>query len=110
MSPASTPARPTRVTFASVLGTAGCAVLVLSLFDTMQRLQGTDTREELADLLSEPPLQGSGVTVEHLLTALRVLGYGAGVLAAAGVVLAVFVALRHQQARIGFTIVAVLLL
>ncbi len=103
-------ARPTRVTFASVLGTAGCAVLVLSLFDTMQRLQGTDTREELADVLADPPLRGSGVTVDHLLTALRVLGYSAGALAAAGTVLAVFVALRHKQARIGFTIVAGLLL
>ncbi len=96
--------------FASVMGTAGCAVLVFSLFDTMARLQRTDTRQEIADLLADPPLRGSGVTVDQVLDGLRVLGYGAGALAAAGVVLGVFVALRHRGARVGFTVVAALLL
>jgi hypothetical protein len=102
--------RPTRVTFASVLGTAGCALLVLSLFDTMARLQGTDTREEIADTLADPPFQGSGLSVDQVVEALRVLGYVAGALAAAGVVLAIFVAQRHRGARLGFTVVAALLL
>jgi hypothetical protein len=45
-----------------------------------------------------------------VLGVLRALGYTAGALAAAGAVLAVFVALRHRGARIGFTVVAALLL
>ena len=93
-----------------MLGTAGCAVLVISLFDTMSRLRGSDTREQVAELLADPPLRGSGVTVDDVIGALRMLGYGAGALAAAGIVLAVFVALRHRGARIGFTVVAGLLL
>jgi GNAT superfamily N-acetyltransferase len=92
------------------MGTAGCVVLVVSLFDTMARLQHTDTRQEISDLLAEPPFRGSGVSVDQVLGVLRGLGYTAGALAAAGAVLAVFVAQRHRGARIGFTIVAALLL
>ena len=102
--------RPRQVTTASVVAGVGSVLLVLSLADTLGRLRTAESRRSIEEVLAEPPVAGTGVTVEQVLRGLQVLVYAGGVLAAVTLVLAVFVAQRHQGARIGYTVAAVLLL
>lgn len=103
-------ARPSKVTLAATLGGASCLVLIFSLFDTLSRLRGVDMRDQITQTLSEPPFDTMAVTTAEVIAGMRVMAFVAGALAAAGLVLAIYVARRHQGARIGFTVVAALLL
>jgi hypothetical protein len=102
--------RPSKVTLAATLGGASCVVMIFSLFDTLGRLRGVEMRDRVTETLSQPPFDTMAVSTADVLAGMRVLSFVAGALAAAGVVLAVYVARRHQGARIGFTVVAALLL
>jgi hypothetical protein len=108
--PQTTSARPSKVTLAASMGGVSCLVLIFSLFDTLTRLRGVDMRDQVTKSLSEPPFDTLGVSVGDVLAGMRALAFVSGGLAAAGVVLAVFVFRRHRGARIGFTVVAALLL
>lgn len=104
------PARPRQVTTAGVMGVAGSALLVLSLFDALQRLRSVEMREEVDKFLAEPPGEGLGVSTAWVLDALHGLVLFNGALAAAAAVLAVYVFQRNHAARIGFSVAAALLL
>lgn len=95
---------------AAVMAAVGSVILVISLFDTLGRLRTPDTREEIARFLSEPPGSSLDIEVAQVVDAMRVLAFVSGALAAAALVFAVFVLQRHVGARIGFTVVAALLL
>jgi hypothetical protein len=103
-------ARPRQVTTAGVMGVAGSALLVLSLFDALQRLRSVEMRAAVDKFLAEPPGDGLGVSTGWVLDALHVLVLFNGALAAAAAVLAVYVFQRNRAARIGFSVAAGLLL
>jgi hypothetical protein len=110
MSEQKAPPRPRQVTTAGVMGVVGSALVVLSLFDALQRLRSVETREAVDTFLAEPPGDGLGVSTGWVLDAMHVVLLFSGALAAVAAVLAVYVFQRHQGARIGFSIAAALLL
>ncbi|HET7690720.1 MAG TPA: hypothetical protein VFK41_10095 [Nocardioidaceae bacterium] len=102
--------RPRQVTVAGGIGIAGGFFLLIGVFDTMAETRSVDARDSVADFLSRPPGDGLGLTVAEVLDLWRGLLYVAGGLAATALVLAIYLFQRHNGARIGFTVVAALLL
>ena len=103
-------ARPRQVTTAGVMGVVGSALVVLSLFDALQRLRSIEMREAVDQFLAEPPGDGLGVSTGWVLDALHALVLVNGALAAVAAVLAVYTFQRNQAARIGFSVAAGLLM
>ena len=103
-------ARPRQVTIAGVMATAACLLLVVSLFDSMATVRSADVRERIADELSRPPGNGLGLDPAAVVEMLRALVLVSGALAAAGAVLSIFVLQRHKGARVGLSVIAVLML
>lgn len=103
-------ARPRRVTVAGVMAAAACALLVVTLFDSMARVRSAEMRDTVDAFLRQPPGAGLQLGVDGVLDLLRAVVLVSGALAAAGAVLAVYTLRRHRGARIGLTVVAVLLL
>jgi hypothetical protein len=102
--------RPRRVTVAGVMAAAACVLLVFTLFDSMARVRSAEMRDSIDSFLREPPGAGLQLGVEAVLDLLRGVVLLSGALAAAGTVLAVYTLRRHRGARIGLTVIAVLLL
>ena len=98
--------RPRQVTTAAIIGAVGGALLVLSLFDSVGRLQTVEMRDAVEEFLAEPPGDGLGVSVAWVLDALHVVMLVNGALAAVATVLAVYLFWGHRGARIGFTVTA----
>lgn len=103
-------ARPRRVTVAGVMAAAACALLVVTLFDSMARVRSAEMRNAVVAFLQEPAAAGLQLGVDGVLDLLRAVVLISGALAAAGIVLAVYTLRRHRGARIGLTVIAVLLL
>lgn len=103
-------ARPRQVTTAGVMGVVGSALVVLSLFDALQRLRSIEMREAVDQFLAEPPGDGLGVSTGWVLDALHGVVLVNGALAAVAAVLAVYTFQRNQAARIGFSVAAALLM
>lgn len=95
---------------AATLAIIGSLVLIFSLAEMLGQLRTPDTREQVEELLSEPPGSGLGLEVGQVVDAMRILVYVAAALAAAIFVLAIYVLQRHRGARIALTVAAVLLL
>lgn len=110
MSTEKTAARPRQVTTAGALGIVGSALVVLSLFDALQRLRSVEMRQAVEEFLAEPPGDGLGVSTGWVLDALHVMILFNGALAAVTAVTAFYLFQRHHAARIGFSIAAGLLL
>lgn len=110
MSAQKAPSRPRQVTTAGVLGVVGSVLLVLSLFDAVQRVRSVEMRSAVDDFLSQPPGNGLGVSTGWVLEVLHGMVLLNGALAAVTAVLAVYVVQRHHAARIGFSVAAALLL
>ena len=103
-------ARPSQVTMAAGTAAVGSALLVLTLFDSISRLRSVEMRESITEFLSSPPGSGLGLSVTDAVDLLRAGMLFTGAVAAAAVVLAVYVLQRHNAARICFTVAAALLL
>lgn len=103
-------ARPRQVTTAGVLGLVGSLLVLLSLFDALQRLRSVEMRQAVDEFLAEPPGNGLGVSTAWVLDALHVMVLVNGALAAVTAVLAVYVVQKHKAARVVFSIAAGLLL
>jgi hypothetical protein len=110
MAETSVPPRPRQVTFGGIASATACGLLVLVLFDQMAAVRSLETRQALADSLSRPPWQGLGIGVGQAVDALRVLMLVSGALAAAGCILGIYALRRHRGARVGLTVVAVLMM
>jgi hypothetical protein len=103
-------ARPRRVTVAGVMAAAACALLVVTLFDSMARVRSAAMRDAVDAFLRESPGAGLQVDVDGVLGLLRAVVLVSGALSAAGIVLAIYTLRRHRGARTGLTVIAVLLL
>ena len=100
--------RPRQVTLAAGLALLAAALMVVFAFDAMAQVRSVQTRADVADVIGRLP--GSGVGVGEVVRLLRVLVLVDAALAAAAVVLAVFVLQRHRAARVTLTVVAAVLL
>ncbi len=109
MSEEKTSPRPRQVTTAGVMAVVGSLLLVLGLFDTLRRLRTPEAREEVDDFLSRSPGNTLGIDTAQVIDLMRALTFVSGALAAMGLVFAIYVLQRHRGARIGFTVVAALL-
>jgi hypothetical protein len=104
------PARPRQVTIAGVMATVACVLLVFALFDAMSAVGSTETQKSVRDFLATGPGGTLGVGVDGVTDILRGVVLFSGALAAAGVILAVYCLRRHRGARVGLSVVAVLML
>jgi hypothetical protein len=98
------------VTLAGVMATVSCVLLVFALFDAMAAIGSTETQESVRDFLATGPGGSLGLNVDGVTDILRGVVLFSGALAAAGVILAVYCLRRHRGARIGLSVVAVLML
>ena len=94
---------------AVTMAVIGGLVLVLGLFDTLGRLRTPSARESVDEFLGQPPGNTLGFDTAQVIEMLRGLTFVSGALAAMGLVFAIYIMQRHRGARIGFTVVAALL-
>jgi hypothetical protein len=103
----SAPPRPRQVLVSGVVAAAACGLLVVTLFDALTRMRSTETRHSVAESLAKH--NDLGLSVADVLGVMRGVTFVSGALAAAGVVLAVYTLQRHRGARLGLSIVSVVL-
>lgn len=99
--------RPRQVTFAAGLIMGGSVLLVISAFDQVAALQSLESRESAATFLADPPGSGLGLSVDDVLSALRVLAMTAAACAAAMAILGGYVLQRSRPARLALSVLAV---
>lgn len=99
--------RPGLVTMAGWMIIGGAVLMVLTVFETITSLNTLETREAVAQFLSEPPGQGLGLDVSGALVALRTVSMIAAGCAAMAAVLGFHVLRRNRGARVGVTVLAV---
>jgi hypothetical protein len=92
------------------MAAVACLLVVLSLFDSMAQIRSSDTDRTVREFLASAPGQSLGLEVESVVRMLRALVLLSGALAAAGVILSVYSLRRHRGARVGLSVVAVLML
>ncbi|MDX6301250.1 MAG: hypothetical protein QOF53_2464 [Nocardioidaceae bacterium] len=92
------------------MAAVACLLVVLSLFDSMAQIRSSDTDRTVREFLASAPGQSLGLDVESVVRMLRALVLLSGALAAAGLILSVYSLRRHRGARVGLTVVAVLML
>jgi hypothetical protein len=109
MSEESKGSRPSQVTMAGWTAAVASALTVLTLFDSVSRLHTVEYREGIEDLLATPPYDGLGVELAQVVEMMRGAMFVSAAVAAATVILAIYVLKRHNAARIGITVAAVLL-
>ncbi len=100
-------ARPRQLTLAASFVIGGSALLVLTAFDSLARLTSVQKRQDVGEMLSTPPFDGVGLSVDDVLAITRVGLMVAAACAAAAVVLGIFVLQRHRGARVALSVVAV---
>jgi len=103
-------ARPSQVTMAGWVAVVGSVLLVLTLFDAVSRLHTLEVRETVDEFLSTPPGNGLGLDIPQVVEIMRWLMLFSGAAAAAATVLAIYVLQRHNAARVGFTVAAVVIM
>jgi hypothetical protein len=99
--------RPRQVTFAAGLIIGGSVLLVLTAFDQVAGLRSLESQESARRFLSEPPGEGLGLSVDRVLTMLRVLAMTAAACAAAMAILGGYVLNRSHSARLALSVLAV---
>lgn len=102
--------RPGQATFAAWLIIAGSVVLVLTAWQRIASLHTLEVQEELQRVLSEPPLSGTGLSLESLKTTIRVLCMVAAAAATASAILGVQALRRSTSARLVLSFLAPLVL
>ncbi len=102
------PPRPRQVTVSGIVAAVGCALLLISLFDASSQVRSAEMRRGIAEQLAGR--NDLGLTVADVVDLLRVVVLLSAALAAAGLVMSVFVLRRHRASRVGLSVIAVLLL
>lgn len=110
MSSKDAPARPPQASAAGWALVVGGAFVVLSAFESVSSLRSLESREQVEEMLTEPPASGLGLGVEGVLDLMHVLTLVTGACAAAIAVLGWQVLQRNRQARVAVSVLAVPLL
>ncbi|MGY0387547.1 hypothetical protein ACWZJV_11300 [Nocardioides sp. WG-D5] len=98
--------RPGQATLAGWLIVLGSLLTVVTAWDQIAGLRSLDTRERVEEVLAEPPLAGSGIGLDSILTLMHVMALVTGAIAAAAVILGWHVLQRNKQARLALTVIA----
>lgn len=108
MSPMAPPLpRPRQVTLAGWAIMAASVAVVVTVFDQIAGLRSLETREAVADAISGPPFDGFGLSVEDVLSTVRVLAMVAAACATATAILGWQALQRSRSARLALSILAV---
>ncbi|NYG54535.1 hypothetical protein [Nocardioides perillae] len=110
MSSKDAPARPPQASAAGWALVVGGAFVVLSAFESVSSLRSLESREQVEEMLAEPPASGLGLGVEGVLDLMHALTLVTGACAAAIAVLGWQVLQRNRQARVAVSALAVPLL
>lgn len=100
-------ARPPQVTMAGWVSIVGSVFIVFGMYDAVAGLRSLDTQQQVERMLSEPPLDGTGISVQEWLTVLHVVSLVAAACAAAAAILGWHVLRRSKPARVALSVVAV---
>ena len=98
--------RPRQVTVAGWMIIAGSAAVVLTVFQQIAGLHSIDTREAVERVLGQPPFDGLGMSVDEVLSLIRVLSMIAAACATATAILGWHVLQRSRSARVALSILA----
>ena len=104
---APSPERPRQVTAVAWTIVVASVLVVVTVFDYVAGLRTLDSREQIAEVLSEPPGSDLGVSVSTAIDALRVLAFVAAGCATAAAVLGYQVLQRSRSARLILSLLAV---
>ncbi|MGH3307908.1 MAG: hypothetical protein ACRDOX_09475 [Nocardioides sp.] len=99
--------RPAWVSMAAWMIMGGSVMMVATVFETITNLNTIETREAVAEFLSEPPGAGLGLDVPGALVVLRTVSMVAAGCATVAAVLGFHVLRRNRSARLGLTVLAV---
>lgn len=102
-----TPERPRQVTAVAWTIVVASVLVVVTVFDYVSGLRTLESREQIADLLSEPPGSDFGISVPTAIEGLRVLAFVAAACAAATAILGYQVLQRSTSARLTLSVLAV---
>lgn len=103
----STPPRPRQVTVAGWLVMLGGIAVVVSVWEQISGLRTLDSQAVWQKVLDQPPLSGSGVSLDQVLDVVQALAMVAGACAAAAVILGWHALQRSRPALIALTVVSV---
>lgn len=102
--------RPGQATFAAWLIIGGSVILVMTAWQRISTLHTLEVQEELQRVLSEPPLSGTGLSLQSLQSTIRVLCMVAAAAATASAILGWQALRRSTSARLALTLLAPLVL
>lgn len=85
----------------------GSVFVVFGLFETVANLRSIETREQVERLLSQPPLEGTSMTLERWLSVMHTVSLVGAACAAAAAILGFYVLQRSTSARAALSVVAV---
>lgn len=102
--------RPGQATFAGWLIIVGSVIVIGTAWSRISELNSLEAQEEFRQLLSEPPLNGTGLGIGELSATVRVLCMVAAGAAAAAAILGYQALRRSTTARIVLTCLAPLML
>ena len=99
--------RPPQVTMAGWVTIVGSVFVVIGVWEVIANLRSLDTRESVEDMLSDSPMNGTGIGVEEWLSILHTVSLVAAGCATAAAILGWHVLKRSRGARVGLSVVAV---
>lgn len=99
--------RPPQVTMAGWVTIVGSVFVVIGVWEVIANLRSLDTRESVEEMLSESPMNGTGIGVEEWLSIVHTVSLVAAGCATAAAILGWHVLKRSRGARIGLSVVAV---
>jgi hypothetical protein len=99
--------RPPQVTMAAWVTIVGSVFVVLGVWEVIANLRSLDTRESVEKMLSQSPMDGTGIGVEQWLTILHTVSLVAAGCATATAILGWHVLRRNRAARVALSVVAV---
>jgi hypothetical protein len=95
------------VTLAGMQAVAGSVVALVTLISVAQQLNGAQMTETLNEIVKQEQVKALDLTVDSARDLLRYSIMAMSVLSAASLVLGIFVLKRHRAARVGLTVVGV---
>lgn len=98
------PARPPALTLTCVFVGIGCALILVDLVSTLSSWGSIELQDGIRDVLAQEPFRESGVSLDEALDYLRYAAYVGVVLAASGLVFAVYTARGHRVSRVMLTV------
>lgn len=85
----------------------GSVFVVFGLFETVANLRSIETREQVERMLSQPPLEGTGMTLERWLSVIHTVSLVGAACAAAAAILGFYALQRSTSARAALSVIAV---